>query len=115
MASSPCQEALFHEERIRVAAITTTEYLSIHSTPFSSMSSITNGEEVLLVDAHSDPSLEDGFSSHESIGSKYGEDWMSSEDIPLLHIFFTMYSSTITSRVPSSSYEYGESFSIFIE
>ena len=72
MASSPCQEALFHEERIRVAAITTAKYLSIHSTPFSSMSSITNGQDILLVDVHSEPSLEDGFYSHESIGSKYG-------------------------------------------
>ena len=70
MDSSPCQEAMFHEESIRVAAITTTKYLSIHSTPFSSMSSVTNGEDELLVDVHSEPSLEDGFSSNESIGSK---------------------------------------------
>ena len=44
MALSPCQEAMFHEERIRVASITTAEDLSIHSTPFSSMSSVMNGE-----------------------------------------------------------------------
>ena len=77
VASSSCQEAIFHEDSIRVAAITTAEYLSIHSTPFSSMSSVTNGEDVFLVDVHSEPSLEDGFSSHESIGSKDGEVWMS--------------------------------------
>ena len=64
MASSPCQEAMFHEESIRVAAIITVEDLSIHSTPFSSMSSVTNGEDVLLVDVHSEPSLKDGFSQH---------------------------------------------------
>ena len=81
MASSPCQEVMFHEESIRVAAITTVEDLSIHSTPLSSMSSVANGEEVLLIDVHSEPSLEDGFSSHESIGSKDGEVWMSSEDL----------------------------------
>ena len=65
MASSPCQEAMFHEESIRVASITTAEDLL---SPFSSMSSVTNGQDVLLVDVHSEPSLEDGFSSHESIG-----------------------------------------------
>ena len=70
---SPCQEVMFHEERIRVASITTAEDLSIHSTPFSCMSSVTNGEDALLVDVRSEPSLEDGFSSHESIGSKNGE------------------------------------------
>ena len=43
------------------------------------MSSVMNGQDVLLVDVHSEPSLEDGFSSHESIGSKDGEVWMSSE------------------------------------
>ena len=108
MASSPCQEFIFHEDSIRVAAITTAEDLSIHSTPFSSMSSITNGKYVLLVDVHSEPSLEDGFSSHESIGSKYGEVWMSSAYLALIHTISPMYSSTITSRVPSSSYEDGE-------
>ena len=72
---------MFHEYSIRVVAITIVEELSIHSTPFSSISSVTNGEDVLLVDVHSKPSLEDGFSSHESIGSKDGEVWMSSEDL----------------------------------
>ena len=72
MDSSPFQEAIFHEDSIRVASIITAEDLSIHSTPFSSMSSVTNGKDVLLDDVHSEPSLEDGFSSHESIGSKDG-------------------------------------------
>ena len=76
------------------------------------MSSVMNGKDVSLVDVHSEPSLEDGFSSHESIGSKDGEVWMSSEYIALLHTIFPMYSSTITSRVCSSSYEDGESFCI---
>ena len=40
--------------------------------PCSSMSFVTNGEDVLLVDVHSETSLEDGFSSHESIGLKDG-------------------------------------------
>ena len=62
VASSPCQEAMFHEDSIRLAAITTFKYLSIHSMSFSSISSVTNGEDVLLVDVHSEPSLEDGFS-----------------------------------------------------
>ena len=115
VASSPCQESIFHEDSIRVAAIVTAEELFIHSMSFFSMSSIMNGEDVLLVDVHSEPSLEDGFSSHESIGSKYGDVWMSSEYLSLLHTNFPMYSSTITSRVPSSSFEYGEAFSIFIE
>ena len=84
----------------------------MHSTPLSPMSYITNGEDVLLFDVHSDPSLEDGFSSHESIGSKDGEVSMSSEDLSLLHTIFPKYPSTNTSRVPSSSYEDGESFSI---
>ena len=48
------------------------------------MSSVMNGQHVLLFDVHSEPSLEDGFSSHESIGSKYGEVWMSSEGISLI-------------------------------
>ena len=61
---------MFHEENIRVATITTAEDLSIHSTPFSSMYFVMNGKDVLLVDVHREPSLEDGFSSHESIGSK---------------------------------------------
>jgi len=59
------------------------------------MSSVTNGKAVLLVDVHSEPSLEDGLSSHESFGSKNGD-----------------VSSTITSRVPSTSYEDGEAFAI---
>ena len=71
-----------------------------------------NKEDVLLVDVHSEPSLEDGFSSHESIGSKYGEVWMSSEDISLVHTLFRNYSSTMTSRVPASSYEVGEAFAM---
>ena len=37
------------------------------------MSSVTNGKDVLLVDVHSEPSLEDGFSSNESIGLKNGD------------------------------------------
>ena len=37
---------------------------------------------------------------------------MSSEDLSLLHTLFPMYSSTMTSRVPSSSYEDAEAFSI---
>ena len=37
---------------------------------------------------------------------------MSSEYISLLHTLFPMYSSTMTSRVPSRSYEDGESFAI---
>ena len=69
MASSPCQEAMFHEESIHVATITSAQYLI---SPFSSIYSITNGENVLLVDVHSEPSLEDGFYSHEIIDSKYG-------------------------------------------
>ena len=44
----------------------------LDSFPFSSMSSITNDEDGLLVGDHSEPSLEDGFSSHESIRSKDG-------------------------------------------
>ena len=76
------------------------------------MSSVTNGEDVLLVDVHSEPSLEDGFSSHESIGSKNGEVWISSEHISLLHTIFPKYSSTITSKFLSSSYEDGEAFAI---
>ena len=68
MAPSPCQEAMFHEYIIQVIAITAPKYLSIHSTIFSSMSLFTNGKDVLLVDVHSEPYLEDGFSSHESIG-----------------------------------------------
>ena len=76
------------------------------------MSYVMNGEYVFLVDVHSEPSLEDGFSSHESIGLKDGEVWMSSEDLSLIHTIFPMYSSTITNRVPSISYEDGEAFSI---
>ena len=73
---------------------------------------VTNGEDVLLVDVHSEPYLEDSFSSHVSTGSKDGEVWMPSEDISLLHTLFPMYSSTMASRVPSSSYEDGEAFAI---
>ena len=73
VASSPCQEAMFHEESIQVASITSAED---SLSPFSSLSSVTNGKDVLLVDVHSKPSLEDGFSSHESIGLKNGEVWM---------------------------------------
>ena len=70
--SSPCEEAMFYEDSVQVVAITTAKDLSIHSTPFSSMSSATNREDVFLVDVQSEPSLEYGFSSHESIGSKDG-------------------------------------------
>ena len=73
VASSLFQESNFHEYNIRVAAINTVEELSLHSMDFSSMSSITNDEEGLLVGDHSEPSLEDGFSSHESIISKFGQ------------------------------------------
>ena len=114
VASSLYQETIFHEDSIRVASITIAEELLIHSMSFSSMSSVTNGEYVLLFDVHSESSLEDGFFSHESIGSKYGEVWMSSEYLSLLHILFPMYSSTMTSRVPSSSFEDGEAFSIIM-
>ena len=76
------------------------------------MSYVMNGKDVLLVDVHSEPSLEDGFSSHESIGLKDGQVSMSSEDLSLLHTLFPMYSSTVTSRIPSSSYEHGEAFAI---
>ena len=72
---------MFHEDSIQVAAITTGQDLSIHSTPFSSMSFVMNGQYVLLVDVHSEPPLEDGFSSHKSIASKKGDVWMSSEDL----------------------------------
>ena len=56
---------------------------------FSSMSSITNHEDGLLVGDHSEPCLEDGFSSHESIGSEHGqgEVWNSSEYLSLIHTF----------------------------
>ena len=37
---------------------------------------------------------------------------MSSEDLSFLHTIFPKYSSTITSRVPSNPYEYGEAFAI---
>ena len=53
---------MFHEYSIRVVAIITYEDLSIHYTPLSSMSYVMNGEDVLLVDVHSEPSLVDGFS-----------------------------------------------------
>ena len=72
---------------------------------FSSMSSITNDEDGFLVGDHSEPSLEYGFYSHESIGSKDGEVWMSSEYLSLLHTLFPMYSSTMTSIFHSISYE----------
>ena len=75
--------------------------------PFSSMYFVMNGEDVMLVDVHTRPSLEDGFSSHESIGSKDREIWMSTKDLSMLHTLFPMYSSTMTSTIPSSSYEYG--------
>ena len=49
----------------------------------SSMSSITNDEDGLLVGDQNEPSLEDEFSSHESICLKdgQGEVWKSSEDL----------------------------------
>ena len=81
MASSLFQEAIFHEDIIRVASITSVEELSFHSISFSSTSSITNDEDVFLVHDHSKPSPEDGFSSYECIGLKdgQGEVWNSSE------------------------------------
>ena len=42
----------------------TVEELSLHSMYLSSMSSITNDDDGFLVGDHSEPSLEDGFSSH---------------------------------------------------
>ena len=48
--SSPCEEAMFHEDNMRVVSITIAEDLYIHSTPFSSMPTVTNREDVLLVD-----------------------------------------------------------------
>ena len=50
---------------------------------FSSMSSISNDEHGFLVGVHSEDSLEDGFSSHESIGLNDGQEevWKSTEYI----------------------------------
>ena len=79
------------------------------------MSSITNHEDVLLVHDHSEAFPEDGFYSYDIIGSKYGqgEVWNSSEYLSLLQtLLVPMYSSTMTSRNPSSSFEDGETFSI---
>ena len=79
------------------------------------MSFITNDEDEFVLGDHSDPSLEDVFSSHESIFSKCGkgEVWKLSEYISLLHtLFLPMYSYTITSRIDSSSFEDGESLTI---
>ena len=73
MASSLFQEAIFHEDSIQVSSINIVEELSFHSMSFSSMSSIMNDEDVLLVGDHSEPSIEYGFSSHGIIGSKYGQ------------------------------------------
>ena len=77
---------------------------------FYSMYSITNYEDGLLVGDHSEPSLEDGFSLHDIIGLKHGqgEVWKSSEYLSLLHtLFIPMYSSTMSSRIDSSSFEDG--------
>ena len=115
MASSPCDEAIFHKDNIRVAHINTIEELSLHSMFFSSMYSIMNDEDGLLVCDHIESSLGYGFSSHESIGLKYyqGKVWNSSEDIPLLHpLLLLMYSYTMTSRIASSSFEDGEVLAI---
>ena len=74
------------------------------------MSSITNDEDGLLVGHHSEPSLEDRFSSHESIGLKdgQGEVWNSSEYLSFLHtLLLPMYSYTMTSRIASSFFEDG--------
>ena len=103
----------FYEDNIRVVAINSVEELYLHSMSFSYMSSITNDEDGLLVGDHSEPSLEDGFSSHESIGLKDGqrEVWKSSEGLSLL----PMYSYTMTSRIASSSFEYREAFAITME
>ena len=68
MASFLFQEAIFHEDNIRFAAINTVENLSFHS-----MSSITNDEDVFLVRDHSEPSPKDEFSLYESTGSKDGQ------------------------------------------
>ena len=79
---------------------------------------ITNDEHGFLVGDHSEPSLEDGFSSHESIGLKdgQGEVWNSSEYPSLIHtLLLPMYSYTMTSRIASSSFEDGESFVIKME
>ena len=62
LASCISQEVVQNEE----------EEVDRDSMSFSSMSSITNDEDGLLVGDHSEPSLEDGFSSHESIRSKDG-------------------------------------------
>ena len=45
---------------------------------------------------------------------KYGEVLISIEEISLLHTIHPIYPSTITSRVPSTSYEDGEAFAITI-
>ena len=47
---------MFHEDSIQVAAITTVEELYFHSMYFSSMPSITDEEDVLLVYDHIEPS-----------------------------------------------------------
>ena len=73
VASSLFQEAIFHGDKIRVVSINIVEELSLHSMSFSSISSITNDEYGFLVGDHSEPSLEDGFSSHKSIGLKDGQ------------------------------------------
>ena len=73
MASFICKEVIFHEDRIQVSFISNVEELSFHSISFSSMSSITNVEDVLLFRDHSERSPEIGFSSYESIGSKGGQ------------------------------------------
>ena len=105
LASCISQEVVQNEE----------EEVDRDSVCFSSMSSITNDEYGLLVGDHSEPSLEDGFSLHESIGSKDGQGqvFKSSEDLSLLHtLFLPMYSSTMTSIIDSSSFEDGESLTI---
>ena len=115
MSSSLCQESIFHEDNIGVVAINIFQELSLNSMFFSSMYSIMNDEDGLLVGDHSEPSLEYGFYSHESISSKDGQGklWNSSEDLSLLHtLLLPMYSYTMTSRIASSSFEYGEALAI---
>ena len=82
---------------------------------FSYMSSIMNDEDGFLVGDHIEPSLEYAFSSHESIGLKYGQGEVckSSEAISLIYtILLPMHSYTMNSIIASSSFEDGEALSI---
>ena len=73
VSSSLFQEDNCHEDNIQVVAINIVEELYLHSMFFSSMSSIMNDEDGFLVGDHSEPSLEHGVFSNESIGLKYGQ------------------------------------------